>query len=61
VDRVSYLREKARLTIECFLCTVSEVVEEMLEVGEWEGWLFVILSASEGFWLGEGDPSLRSG
>jgi len=40
---------------------VSEVVEEMLEVGEWEGWLFVILSASEGFWLGEGDPSLRSG
>ena len=28
MDRVSYLRENARLTIECFLCTVSEVVKD---------------------------------
>ncbi len=59
VDRVSYLRENARLTIECFLCTVSEVVEErQLISGNEKVRLIVILSMNEESWLGERDPSL---
>jgi hypothetical protein len=48
VLRVSYLREKARLTIEYFLCTLSEAVGNSLKkLGYEKVRLIVILSEAK--------------